>query len=302
MAFAGEHGFPTDSSQDPIRPYFYNLTGGFPNAELKVWNMYTGALVDTLIVPGIYGNYPVISPDGSLLLIPDNNSRTITPVHLVNNTRTVGTPWTTSRVSAGIEHLAFTRISGSDVVVWGPGQLLSAATGGFLADFPAFRFMQQDTPRFISASPDGRAAYIAGQSIANHRLMRIALGYRAGVYSARITHDFNEPGNGNPPTVDPTSTYLYSGGDTLTRYDAVTMAVQRSAVGTGGGVIEVLESGDVYASLYGGGPLVHLDRDLNVISSGNFGNALLSMCRISSDERRMFTSSTSGLEFRNLLP
>jgi len=77
------------------------------------------------------------------------------------------------------------------------------------------------------------------------------------------------------------------------------MAVQRSAVGTGSGVIEVLENGDVYASVYAG-PLVRLDRDLNVITREQFGNVTLQMCRISSDERRIFTTNGSELQFRDL--
>jgi len=296
VAFTGEHGFTIESA-DPIRPYFYNITSS-PTPTLNVWNMYTGALVDTL--PAVFGGPPAISPDGSLLLVLDPGTHTITPIHLTDDTRTAGTPWAGMRFSVGIDRLAFTRINGSDVVVMGSGQLLSATTGGFLADFSASAFLHPDTPRFVAASPDGRAAYLAGESIANHRLLRFALGYRAGAYTARLTHDFNEPGDGNPPTVDPTSTYLYSGGDRLTRYDATTMAVQRTAVRTGGGVNTVLENGDVFASVYAG-PLVRLDRDLNEIAFGDFGNVHLESGRISSDERRIFTTRTgAGLELRDL--
>jgi hypothetical protein len=299
VAITSGVGLTTATVMDPIRPYLYGAAFGNPNSTIEVWNVFTGELVESLTIPITFPGRITIASDGSRLYIPDVNSSAIVPVDLVGDTRTVANRWDNVKTSAGVEDIAFTRINGSDVVVWGPGQLLDPANGNVLVNFETSPFISDSTPRFITATPNGKSAFIAGESLANHRLLRYELGFRAGAYTAFLSHDINEPGDGHEMKVDSRSRYLYSAGDTMNRYDTAGLQLQLSSTPLGGGELDILDNGNVYVAI-NHGPYVRLDADLNELARASFGSSFFYTGKISSDERRMFIFSDSGVEFRDV--
>ncbi len=286
---------PLVAVMDPIRPYLYALAYGPGTTTLNVWNIYSGALVDSFAVPA--SSSIAVSPDGTKLLLPGSVS--VATVALQGDTRTLSTGWTGLAPGGS---LAFARLDGADIVVWSGGQLLNASNGAVLTQISGSTL--GNFPKNVVTTPDGRAAFLVTVTSDDFDVERVALAGGQAAFSASVTGRVHEAlGDGGGAAVDRTGRYLYAcgGGDigeSCKRYDADTLAEQRSAANwielefRAG--VEVLDSGHVYvASL---GTFRHFDADLNTVAT--FAGAP-STARISADERRVLIVGASA-QFQDL--
>ncbi|HEX9192850.1 MAG TPA: hypothetical protein VF871_03700 [Burkholderiales bacterium] len=106
---------------DPIRPYAYVAGTG---SAIRIYNVYTGLLVDTIPSVGAQVGAMTISHDGSTLYAVDTTNFKIVPVNL--DTRAVGAPWSPTSLPLFLD---YTRTNGTELVLSGNGQIFNAKTG-----------------------------------------------------------------------------------------------------------------------------------------------------------------------------
>lgn len=150
---------------DPIRPYAYVTAG----ANVLVYNVFSGELVDTLraVAPAL-GNMAV-SSDGSRLFVIDNTNFKLVPIDL--DTRTVGTAWPLAHKNAAF--LAYARPRGRGLVVAGWSSFYDASSGapvpllsgiGYIDNYPVA--VSQDGSKLcitdIGFSPSGIGCHALG--------------------------------------------------------------------------------------------------------------------------------------------
>lgn len=111
---------------DPIRPYAYGAVG----SDIKVYNIYTGSLVNTITGVAAGGGSieaMIASHDGSTLYALDVTNSKIVRVDL--DAQTVGTSFSVSVVNT-VRIIDYTRTNGVEIIASGSGgQIFNAQTG-----------------------------------------------------------------------------------------------------------------------------------------------------------------------------
>jgi hypothetical protein len=293
VRLAGEAPFVV--AADPIRPLVYGFRNTPPNITLQAWNVHTGALVHTVVVPNATFAWRArVSPDGSGLLLYTSGEQHLIPIALSAGAPVVGSPWV---MSPAADDFALTQINGSDVIVWPSGKLLSASTGAVVASFEGLSNSTATFPSSLAVSPNGQRLFMVGKSVANHSLVYAALGFRAGNHSAVVTREFLEPADGRMAYFDPDGLHVVSrSSEALTRYTFGETGPERTLVASGW---------DLFPSAYDGfyttdfsDNWLHYTAGLDVVGSsnpGSAGNPLL--WAISGDETRLFYRDLSQAGF-----
>jgi hypothetical protein len=283
---------------DPVRPLVYGLRNTPPDITLRAWNVHTGALVHTVVVPNAsFVSRARVSPDGSKLVLYASGEPRLIPVALSAGTPVVGTPWTGMR--AGSDDFTFTQINGSEVIVWSPGQLLSASTGGVLATLEGLSQSVATFPSSIAVSPGGERLFMVGTTVANHFLVYAALGYRGGQHSAVVLREFLEPHDGRMAYFDPDGIHVVSrSSQELNRYTFGQIVPDRTLPTGGGWDLFPSAYGGFYVTESSGANWLHYASGLDVIASlspGSAGEPLL--WALSGDETRFFYRDSSQMGF-----
>ena len=116
-------GIPITVAADPIRPYAYVSLG----SDIQVYNIYTGAPVNT--ITGVAGTIEamIASHDGSTLYVTDRTNSKIVRVNL--DAQTIGTSFSASMANS-VSIIDYTRTNGVELLVSGnSGQIFDAQTG-----------------------------------------------------------------------------------------------------------------------------------------------------------------------------
>jgi len=290
---------PFAAVADPVRPLIYGLVNHSPpGVTLNAWNVHTGALVHSLTIPGAsYVSRARVSPDGSQLLLFASGQGQFFPVALSDGTPEVGAPWTGMRLETSVDDFAYARINGADVILWSPGQILSAANGSVLTNImlpqPVATY-----PSSIAVSPNGQRLVVSGKTNANHSLVYVALGYRAGVFSAPVLAEFTEPNDGEMVYFDPDGTHVVSrSSGALTRY-TFGQTVPEVTLPMGGYDLFPSAYGGFYVTGDSGTNWIHYSAELEPIADiplAPFSQKLL--MAISGDETRLFFRDLSQVDF-----
>lgn len=130
---------------DPVRPYAYVGNGLH---DIKVFNIYTGALVKTLVSASYSVNLAGISSDGARLYLLNTGS--ITSINLADGTS--GPCWFngTGLQASG---LVYARSNGKGLLILNNGNIFDATDGTFYGSF--FLGAYAGGNLWIAASPDG---------------------------------------------------------------------------------------------------------------------------------------------------
>jgi hypothetical protein len=302
-----------DVVADPIRPYFYashrTFDGVMFTGSLSVHNVYTGEIVDSLPFPGKTMGSLAISQDGSLLIVNNTTDGSLIPITLQASSRTVGVPWTGMRLSNGEAEIALTQIAGTEVVISGERQILSATTGAVLSEFESTGPVLPLSPAKIAVAADGSAAFLMAASGGNHLLARLKLSEANGMFRALATHGFNETGDAADIAVNLAGNRLVtlsgnfaSPSESLRVYDAATMTLlgNRATNIASIGWLDVAANDDVYVTNFSNSTLVQYSPDLVELGRRDFNVSLgnLRNGRVSGDQRRAgaILSGNSGVE------
>ena len=140
---------------DPIRPYVY-VTDGL--TDISVYNVYSGALVDTISNAGGSLRFMTVSTDGSTLYALDHADNSIVTVDLDANPLTANAPWTDPAWDCNCSldrievDLHYTRINGQEVLIGADKDIIDANTGVSLYRTSFSSFLEFDQPMAISGN------------------------------------------------------------------------------------------------------------------------------------------------------
>ncbi len=294
---SGEEAFVW--AADPVRPLIYGLRNDQPNGvSLRAWNVHTGALVHSTIVPNISFPWRArVAPDGSKLVLYASGEGQLIPITLSDATPVVGAPWTNMRHDTLAEDFDFARINGADVIVWPLGQILSASNGNVVATIEGLSTVVATYPSSIAVSPNGQRLFMTGKTNVNHSLVYGVLGYRAGNYSARVLTEFNEPHDGEVVYFDPDGEHVISrSSHELTRYTFPRTTADSSLLKGGYDLLPSAFSG-FYVTEDTGANWLHYAGDLTLLASMSPAPSDGYLYAISGDETRLFARDTTQAGF-----
>jgi hypothetical protein len=295
-----------DVVADPIRPYVYVSHLDMSGGSITAHNIYTGATVGTFASGDKKFLNMAISQDGSLLVVNNFTDGTLVPISLQEDTRVVGNAWGGMRLQNGTTNFVLARVSGTDVVLTGDRQILSASNGAVLAEFEGLDTLYSSLRNHITAAPDGSAVYLMPGSMGNHFVARLRLTNVNGTMRAIATHSFIESGDGKDFIVNPASTRLITfsigANPPLRIYDATTMSlVTGRSVDVGAiGDLCTARNGDLYVNSSEASTITRFDSSFNPVGarllSTTPGSRQFQHCNISGDGQRAIVreASTAG--------
>jgi hypothetical protein len=276
---------------DPVRPFVYGFTNSGSNTTLRVWNVHSGALVDSVEIPNLNVARAHVSPDGSQLLVSDvtdvSHTRLL-PIALGDTTRTVGASWTSLLSYPGHNDFAFAHINGKAAVAWSVFQLLSPENGMPLATLSSGTpdYLMASTPPSLAVADDGRRGCMVVRYRDTSLLHYLALGYRAGAFSGGVADPATLTGDVMDCELDSGGRFVFAvTSSTIYRfaYQARQPDVQRAV--TRGGTLLRLDNGDIYLS-GDDGTWTHYDANLNALAEHRAGSAA-QLGIVSGDETRL---------------
>ena len=176
---------------DPIRPYVYLSVG---DAEIDVFNVYSGALVRGITLPGAGFASLAMAPDGAVLLAADQAGGRLFPVD--PDSLTVG-PAVPGAIVAHDFNFRMTagEIGGRLVVATSQFQLFDATTGVLLRDFSGSVTLDPFFMGLPILSHDGRSLAMQETGLEPHSLVRFAIA-NDGSYDVLPLASATEPGFG----------------------------------------------------------------------------------------------------------
>lgn len=168
----------TGMISDPIRPYVY-VTHGL--ADIEVYNIYTGALVQTISNAGASLRAMTVSSDGSTLYVLDHTLNAIVTVDLDSNPLAANAAWTNpdwvcACGNANLEaDINYTRINGRAVLIGGDKEIIDATSGVslFRSDQLSFFFGN----RAVTIPESGGVLFSVGTTSSSGSALRKVLKY-----------------------------------------------------------------------------------------------------------------------------
>lgn len=284
---------------DPIRPLIYAFDIEFPNSTLRVWNVYTGALMDSQTLPNAVIFGAQVTPDGAQLLAIDSSATGgIIPIALSAGAPVAAARWTGMRADMPVSEIAIARLNGVPVIAWPPNQLLSATDGRVLANILLSN--SATFPASPALSTDGRRLFVVNKYVGNHFLAYVALGYRAGTFSASVMDEFIESNDGTFAMFDRDDTHVISlASGALRRYTFGSRTSGPTVFANGFRPI-LHPDGSFYMQSTTGPNWLHYDSSLNVIATSAPGVADgKTLVAISADGQRMVTFDSNLPLFGN---
>ena len=176
---------------DPVRPYVYLSAG---DDEIDVYNVYSGALVRGITLPGAGFASMAMAPDGAVLLAADQAGGRLFPID--PDSLTIGsavpgaivTPDFNFRMTAG-------EVGGRLVVATSQFRLFDATTGVLLSDFSGTVTLDPFFMGLPIMSHDGRSLAMQETGLEPHTLIRFAIA-NDGSYNGLLLKSATEPGFG----------------------------------------------------------------------------------------------------------
>jgi len=230
---------------DPIRPYVYVTHGA---ANIEIYNVYSGTLVNTLANVGVDLREMTISTDGNTLYVVDHVNLGIYPINLSTYTvDTIISPtnWSNCNCTANAYldvDVDYTRNNGRELLITNGPVILDATTGEVLYESSTVSIFALSS--LAEASGDGRAFYTAGTTGAPHTVRRNNLRYSA--IDDTVTVDFSHSrgatayARGFASNYDGSKLYraCWYGDNTIEVYDGNDLStVSTISSGTNGGAI-----------------------------------------------------------------
>jgi hypothetical protein len=283
---------------DPIRPYFYHSQG---DGQIDIYNSYTAARAGSIVIAGAGLGAMAVSPDGTRLYVADQARGRIYPVMLDN--LAVGPPFSGARIPQVNFDMAYTEVSGMQLLVTSEFQVIDAILGTVsLVDGKDPKSAEALSVR-VAAQRDGKAVFFQGRTLANHSLARYAIGFR-GALSFRRTHLQNETGDGNGLALDAGDTRLYTAATGGRVDNAVTSGFAYSASDLSAAAhlpsgssdasgVATSPNGRVFVSSWLDHKVDSFDASLSRLDSYSFGNHIDTLC-LSGDARRLGLYVQSG--------
>jgi len=287
-------------AMDPIRPWLYGFDQNGADSTLRVWNVHTGALLQSLNVSNLSVARAHVAPDGRMLLASDVEHRQFVAFPLNTTVAAPLAAWTAMRFAGRFEDFGFAYLNGSDAIAWSAGQLLSATDGAVLG--PLRDDWQNWTPTLppaLSVAADGRFACLVNKAGVGpsyvSRLSFHVLSQRAGVFKG---YDWGGRDIGREATdcvSDSRGRNHYVTIDGEVRrypYYGITHDLQWASVQ--GNRLQRLTNGELYLS-GGDARWQHLGPDLAELGSrATSGERLRGL--VSGDESRVFELVTTGTQ------
>jgi hypothetical protein len=175
---------------DPVRPFVYQSLG---DDEIDVYNVYTGALVQAISVPGAGFASMAMAPDGSVLLAADQSGGRLFPID--PDTLTIGSALTGIVASDFNFHMTAGFVGSRLVVVTNHLQMFDASSGALLKDFGTAAGMEVDVTGLPILSHDGRSLALQWTGFEPHDLTRYAVA-ADGSFDVLFLKNALEPGFG----------------------------------------------------------------------------------------------------------
>lgn len=283
---------------DPIRPYFYHSQG---DGQIDIYNSYTAARAGSIVIAGAGLGAMAVSPDGTRLYVADQARGRIYPVML--DSLSVGPPFSGARLPQVNFDMAYTEVSGMQLLVTSEFQVIDAILGTVsLVDGKDPKAADALSVR-VAAQRDGKAVFFQGRTLANHSLARFAIGFR-GALSFRRTHLQNETGDGNGLALDAGDTRLYTAATGGRVDNAVTSGFAYSASdlsavahfpagSSDASGVATSPNGRVFVSRWLDHKVDTFDASLSRLDSYSFGDHIDTLC-LSGDGRRLGLYVQSG--------
>lgn len=198
---------------DPVRPYVYVTESG---TDIEVYNIYTGALVNTISNAGADLRNMAVSTNGDTLYALDYTDNSIVSVDLTAATPVANPAWTNpvwSNCSCSNAYyysaLNYTRINGKPVLVGGGHDIIDALTGE--------RRYPTDNVSFIGLAvvaditPDGTIMFTANTNSSGHAVNRYLLKYSEinNAFTVNMTHSAGKSGFNRGLSSNPAGDRVY---------------------------------------------------------------------------------------------
>lgn len=292
---------------DPIRPWVYVTHRG---SDIEVYNIYTGALVTTILNAGTDLRNMTISGDGGRLYVLDYAGNSIVTVDLDANPLNANPPWTNvawsncACQSARNSQFEYVRIKGRPLLVAAAEEIIDAITGARLYSSSPGSFL--DTEVFGDVTARGSLLFSAASNTLPHEIKRSLIDYdlQLDAFAITETHSVTRQAFNRGLSADPDGIAVYRACwyplNQVEAYSGADLSLL-GPIDTGpNGSALYAEDGLVYCSRYfadidgtHGGDVWSVDPNTNaVINEFNVdGEIHKGMYRISGDGQRLITRS-----------